>query len=71
MGNACPPLNLARGLLLRPRVTFFDQSLKFFILLRDAVGRELLVLGSRKTRGLFDQLPDVVAKYRDAVVEFA
>jgi hypothetical protein len=50
-------------------VTRFDQPIELFALLRDTVGVAFLGLATRLTCGLFDQLPEIVPKYRDAIIE--
>src|SRR5882757_7253619 len=51
-------------------VTRFDQLFEFFLLLRNAIGCPLFIPRARRRSSLFNQLPDIVLKYRDAVVEF-
>src|ERR1700733_4983402 len=46
-----------------------DQPLELLVLLRDAIGAALLVLGARQRRRLLDQLADIVAQDPDAVLE--
>ena len=57
-------------LFFRHRVARLDQSVEFFLLLGNAPGRPFFILRARRRRSLFDQLPDIVPKHRDAVVEF-
>jgi hypothetical protein len=56
--------------LFQPGVTRFDQLFEFFLLLSNALGRPLFIPRARRRRSLFNQLPDIALKYRDAVVEF-
>jgi hypothetical protein len=51
-------------------IALFGQSIELFALLRDAIGIAFLGLATGGTRCLFHQLPEIVFKYRDAVVEF-
>ncbi len=57
-------------LFIEPGVALFHQPFELVILLIDAVGDPFLVEFARGGRGLFDQLPDVVLKDRDPIVEF-
>jgi len=57
-------------LLLQKRIALLDQRLQHLVLLRDAVRNALLIIGSERGRGLFGQLPDVVARDGDAGFEF-
>jgi hypothetical protein len=57
-------------LFAEPGVALFHQPFELVILLIDAVGDPFLVELARGGRGLFDQLPDVVLKDRDPIVEF-
>jgi hypothetical protein len=58
------------GLLRQTGVAFFGQSIEFFLLLRDTVCVAFFGLAAGGTRCLFDQLPEIIFKYRDAIVEF-
>jgi len=51
-------------------VALFGPSIEFFALLRDTIGVAFLCLATGSTRGLFHQLPEIVFKYRDAIIEF-
>src|ERR1700688_3501099 len=62
--------NMTTGLFLRQRVARFRQLIELFILLIDAVGDPLLVCFAGSGGGLLDQLPDIVPKDRDPIVEF-
>jgi hypothetical protein len=66
------PLRLSAmtGLFLQECVALFGQSIEFFALLRDTIGIAFLGLATGGTCCLFHQLPEIVFKYRDAVVEF-
>jgi hypothetical protein len=46
------------------------QLLKLCSLLRDTIGVAIFILGARECRGLFNQLPDIVASNGDAIFEF-
>jgi hypothetical protein len=56
-------------LFLQQVVTHFGQPIELFALLRDTVGIAFLGLAARLTCGLFDQLPEIVLKYRDTGIE--
>ena len=56
--------------VFQQRVTRFDQPVEFFLLLSHALGCPFVILRTGRRGSLFDQLPDIVPKYRDAVVEF-
>src|SRR5580704_1983037 len=58
------------SLLLQQRVALLSQSLKLFLLLRDAIGVAALVAGAGIGRGLLDELADIVARNGDAPFEF-
>ena len=51
-------------------VTLLDQSVQLLLLLSNPLGCSFFILRARRGGGLFDQLPDVVPQYGDAVVEF-
>src|SRR6204780_1782117 len=57
-------------LLLQQRISLLDQRFQLFILLRETVRIALFILGARKSRGLFDQLPDIVTQDGDAILDF-
>jgi len=61
---------IPRLLFVQPGVTLLVQPVEFFLLLIDAVGYPRFVLLARSASCLFDQLPDVVLKDRDPIVEF-
>jgi hypothetical protein len=58
------------GLLRQQVVALFGQSIEFFALLRDTIGVPFLGLAAGATRGLFNQLPEIVLKNGNAIVEF-
>jgi hypothetical protein len=64
--KSCPSL----AAVFQQRVTRLDQFVEFFLLLGHAPGGPFFILRTGRPRSLFDQLPDIVPKYRDAVVEF-
>ena len=51
-------------------VALFDQPFKFLLLLKNALRCSFFILRARRCSSLFNQLPDIVLKYPDAVVEF-
>src|SRR5262249_13693530 len=55
--------------LLEQLVAHLGQPLQFAVLHSEPVGVARLVAGAGHGRGLLDQLPDVVARNRDAVVD--
>jgi hypothetical protein len=57
-------------LFLQQRIALPDQPIELCILLGKALGVARLVLGARERGGLFDELPDVVARGSDAFFEF-
>ena len=57
-------------LFIQQGITLLGQFFKFLVLLVDAVGCAFFVLRPGSTGGLFDELPDVVLKDRDPIVEF-
>jgi hypothetical protein len=57
-------------LFIQQRITLLGQFFKFLVLLIDAVGYAFFVLRPGSTGGLFDELPDIVLKDRDAIIEF-
>jgi hypothetical protein len=57
-------------LFLQPRITLLGEPVEFVVLLIDPVRDALLVLLARRAGGLLDQLPDVILKDRDPIVEF-
>jgi hypothetical protein len=59
----------ARQLFVQPRFPLFGQPFEFIILLTDAIGDARLVLFTRCAGCLFNQLPDVVLKDRDPIIE--
>jgi hypothetical protein len=60
----------ASPLLFQQGVTLLDQLVELFLLLGNPIGRSFFILRAGRAGGLFDQLSQVVLKYRDAVVEF-
>src|ERR1019366_2879266 len=64
------PWSRASLLFFQQRVPLLGQLVEFRLLLGNAPGCSFFVLRARRGRGLFDQLPDIVPKDRDAVVEF-
>ena len=62
--------NPAIASFLQQRIALLDQPIELFILLRETIRVALLILGPRKRRGLLDQLPDIVANNRDAILDF-
>jgi hypothetical protein len=59
----------ARRLLLLPGVPLPKQPFELFILLVDAAGNAFFVPFTGSAGGLFNQLPDVVLKDRDPIVQ--
>jgi hypothetical protein len=61
-----------RALLLffQDGVTRLDQLVELLLLLGDPLGGSFFVLCAGRPGSLFDQLSQIVLKYRDAVVEF-
>lgn len=57
-------------LFFRHGVALFDELFELLLLLSDALGCSFFILRARRRSGLFNQLSDIVSKYRDAVVEF-
>jgi hypothetical protein len=57
-------------LFFRHGVTLFGELFELLLLLSDALGCSFFILGAGRRGGLFNQLSDIVSKYRDAVVEF-
>jgi hypothetical protein len=57
-------------LFFRHGVPRLDQSVEFFLLLGNAPGCPFFILRARRRSSLLDQLPDIVPKHRDAVIEF-
>jgi hypothetical protein len=55
--------------LVQQFVALLGQPLELFVLLRDAIGVAVLVLGARNRCRHFNQLPDVVARNGDAPLE--
>src|ERR1700709_318460 len=64
------PALRGRQRLFRLAVAFFDQLFELFILHAEALGYTLFVSLARGAGGLFDKLPDIVAKNRNRVVDF-
>jgi hypothetical protein len=58
------------GLFRQQVVALFGQSIEFFALLRDTIGVAFLGLATGGARCLLYQLPEIVFKYSDAIVEF-
>lgn len=56
-------------LFLLARFANLEETVEFLVLCADAVGDPRLALLTRGRGGLLDQLPDVVLKDRDAIVE--
>jgi hypothetical protein len=56
--------------IFRHGVTLFSQPVEFDTLLRDAIGVVFFRPSGSVTCCLFDQLPYIVSKYRDAIVDF-
>jgi hypothetical protein len=54
----------------RHGITLCDQLIELLLLLSNALGCPFFILRARGCGSLFDQLPKIVANYRDAVVEF-
>jgi hypothetical protein len=50
-------------------VTLRGQSIELFALLIDALGIPFFGLATRAACGLFNQLPDIILKYCDPIVE--
>jgi hypothetical protein len=57
-------------LFIQQGVTLFYQPVELFALLRDAIGIAFFGLTTRAGCGLFHQLPEIVPKNGDTVVEF-
>src|SRR5437762_2448113 len=57
------------ALFFAPGIPLLDQSIELILLLSDALRRSLFVPCARRSRGLFGQLPDIVAQDSNAVVE--
>jgi hypothetical protein len=58
------------GLFRQRGVALFGESIEFFPLLRDTICVAFLGLATGGTGCLFHQLPEIIFKYRDAIVEF-
>jgi hypothetical protein len=73
MMNRCliEPIALGRRHPLFPQqgLTRFDQSIELFVLLSDTFGIPFLGLAAGATCGLFHQLPEIVLKDSDTIVE--
>jgi hypothetical protein len=67
---AASPVWCTRRLLLLPGVPFLEQPFELFILLIDTASDAFFGPFTGSAGGLFDQLPDVVLKDRDPIVEF-
>jgi hypothetical protein len=50
-------------------ITPFDQPVELLLLLGNPLGRSFFILCAGGSSSLFDQLPHIVLKYRDAVVD--
>jgi hypothetical protein len=57
------PSSLQQGIALR------GQPIELLALLRDSIGVAFLRLATGDSSGLFDQLPDIVLKDCDAILE--
>src|ERR1700678_822411 len=60
----------ATPLFLQQRLALLLQPFQLFSLLRNPVGAARFVLTARIRRSLFDQLLDILARGRDALIEF-
>jgi hypothetical protein len=61
--------DMERRLIVQRAVTLVSQSVELLALLSDAIGVTFVGLATRASCGLFHQLPEIVLKYGDAIVE--